>query len=124
MPSLNRYEKVTCENCGTQTTKPNLARHKKRCSVGTLCCTQCPNFSTKSQNDLNYHFAKKHSASKPDIYFKCKLSYADFPGFNALRQHKKTQQGTQIGSGTRDVDVEHIVGEVEGHSLREELRSC
>ena len=30
----------------------------------------------------------------------------------------------QIGSGTRDVDVEHIVGDVEDHSLREELRSC
>ena len=30
----------------------------------------------------------------------------------------------QIGSGTRDVDVKHIVGDVEDHSLREELRSC
>ena len=30
----------------------------------------------------------------------------------------------QIGSGTRDVDVEHIVGDVEDHRLREELRSC
>ena len=30
----------------------------------------------------------------------------------------------QIGSGTRDVDVEHIVGDVEDHSSREELRSC
>ena len=49
MPSLNRYEKVTCDNCGTQTTKLNLARHKKSCSAGTLCYNQCPNFSTKSQ---------------------------------------------------------------------------
>ena len=30
----------------------------------------------------------------------------------------------QIGSGTRDVDVEHIVGDVEDHRLIEELRSC
>ena len=124
MPSLNRYEKVTCENCGTQTTKLNLARHKKRWSVGTLYCTQCPNFSTKSQNDLNYHIAKKHSAPKPDISFKCKLCYAEFPGFYALRQHRNTQHGTQIGSGTRDVDVEHIVGDVEDHGLREKFRSC
>ena len=29
----------------------------------------------------------------------------------------------QIGSRTRDVDVEHIVGDVEDHRLREELRS-
>ena len=30
----------------------------------------------------------------------------------------------QIGSGTKNVDVEHIVGDVEDHRLREELRSC
>ena len=30
----------------------------------------------------------------------------------------------QIGSRTRDVEVEHIVGDVEDHRLREELRSC
>ena len=124
MPSLNRNEKVTCENCGTQTTKLNLARHKKRCSVGTLYCTQCPNFSTKSLNDLNYHIAKKQSAPKLDVTFKCKLCYQECPGLYALRQHRNTQHGMQIGSGTRDVDVEHIVGDVEDHRLREELRSC
>ena len=124
MPSLSRYEKVTCENCGTQTTKLNLARHKKSCSAGTLYCTQCPNFSTKSQKDLNYHFAKKHSALNSDVTFKCKLCYQEFPGFCALRQHRNTQHGMQIGFGTRDVDVEHIVGDVEDHRLRQELRSC
>ena len=91
MPSLNRNEKVTCENCGTQTTKLNLERHKKRCPVGTLYCTHCPNFSTKSQNDLNYHFAKKHSAPKPEVTFKCKLCYQELTGFYALRQHRDTQ---------------------------------
>ena len=124
MPSLNRNEKVTCEKCGTQTRRLNLTRHKKRCSVGTLYCTQCPNFSTKSQNDSTYIIAKKHSAPKLDVTFKCKLCYQDFPGFYALRQHRNTQHGMQIGSRARDVDVEHIVGDVEDHRLREELRSC
>ena len=124
MPSLNRNEKVTCKNCGTQTTKLNLACHKKSCSVGTLYCTQCPNVSTKSQNDLNYHFAKKHNTPKPDITFKGKLCFEDFPVFYALLQYRNTQHGMQIRSGTREVDVEHIVGDVEDHMLREELRSC
>ena len=124
MPSLNRNEKVTCENCVTQTRKFNLARHKKSCSVGTLYCTQCPSFSTKSRNDLNYHFAKKHSAPKLDVTFKCKLCYQTFPGFNALRQYRNTQFGMHIGSRTRNVDVEHIVADVDDHRLREELRSC
>ena len=30
----------------------------------------------------------------------------------------------QIGSGTRDVNLEHIVEDVEDHRLREELRCC
>ena len=124
MPSLNRNEKVTCENCGTQTTKLNLARHKKRCTVGTLYCTHCPNFSRKSQNDLNYHIAKKHSAPKPEVTFKCKLCFQEFPGLYALRQHRNNQHTMQIGSGTKDVDVENIVGDVEDQRLREELRSC
>ena len=121
MPSLNRYREVTCENCGTQTTPLNLACHNKSCSAGILYCIQCPNFSTKSQNELNYHNAKKHSATKPDVTFKCKLCYQKFPGFYVL--HRNTQHGMQIGSGTRDVDVELIVGDVEDHSLREDLRS-
>ena len=124
MPSLIRKEKITCENCGTQTTRNNIVRHKKRCSIGTLYCTQCPNFSTKSQNDLNYHIAKKSNAPKPDVTFKSKLWYQEFLGFYALRQHRNTQHGMKIGSGARDVDVEHIYGDVEDNRLREELRSC
>ena len=30
----------------------------------------------------------------------------------------------QIGSGTKNVDAEHIMGDVEDHKLREELRFC
>ena len=87
-------------------------------------CSQRSNFSTKLQNDLNYHIAKKHSAPKPDITFRCKLCYAEFPGFDALRQHKNTQQGPQIGLGASNIDVEDIVEDVDDQSLGEELESC
>ena len=30
----------------------------------------------------------------------------------------------QIASGTRDVDLEHLLGDVEDHRLREDVRSC
>ena len=123
MPSLIR-KKIICENCGTQTTRNNIIRHMKRCSFGTLYCTQCPNLSAKSQNDLNYPIAKKQRAPKPDVTFKCTLCYQEYPQFYALRQHRNTQHGMQIGSGTRDVDVELILRDVEDHILREELRSC
>ena len=124
MPSLNRNEKVTFENCGVQITKYNLARHKKSCSAGTLYCTQCPNFSLLSQDDLNYHIAKQHSAAGPSKTYKWKLCYAEFPGFYALRQHKNTQHGKPIGFGPSNTDVEDIVGDVDDQSLREELQSC
>ena len=124
MPSLNRNEKVTCEKCGVQITKYNLARHKKSCSAGTLYCTQCPNFSTLFQDDLNYHIAKQHSAAGPSKTYKCNLCHAEFPGFYALRQHKNTQHGKQIGFGASNIDVEDIVGDVDDQSLREELQSC
>ena len=124
MPSLNRNEKVTCENCGVQITKLNLARHKENCSAGTLYSTQYPNFSTKSGDDINYHIARQHSAAGPSIQYKCKLCHAEFTGFYALRQHKNTQHGTQIGFGASNFDLEDIVGDADDQSLREDLQSC
>ena len=125
MPSLNRKEKVTCENCGAQIRKPNLARHKKMCSAGTLYCTQWPYFSTLSQDDLNYHAAKKHnSVSRTSITYKSKICHAEFRGFYALRQHKNLQQGTQIGFGANNFGMEDIVRDVVNRNLREKLQSC
>ena len=121
---MDRNVKVTCENCGTSVTKKQLSRHKLRCSGGALYCSKCPNFFTKSKDDLNYHLAKQHSAAGPSIPYKCKLCHAQFPGFYALRQHKNTQHGTKIGFGGSNIHVEDIVGDVDDQSLREELQSC
>ena len=124
MPALDRNVKVTCENCGTLVTKQHLSRHKKSCSAGTLYCSQCPNFSTKSRDDLYYYIGKQHSAAGPSKTYKRNFCYAEFPGFYALRQHKSIQHGTQIGFGASNIDVEDIVGDVDDQSLREELQSC
>ena len=124
VPSLIRKEKITCEHCGTQVTRNNIVRHKKRCSAGTLHCTQCPFFSTLSSDDLKHHVAKKHSVPKLSITYKCKLCHAEFAGFYALRQHKNTQHGTQIGFGASNIDVEDIVGDVDDQKLGEKLDSC
>ena len=97
MPALDRNVEVTCEICGTAVMKYHLSPHKLCCSGGTLYCTQCPNFSTKSRDDLNCHIAKQHSAAGPSKTFKCNLCHAEFPGFYALRQHKNTQHGKHLG---------------------------
>ena len=124
MPPLIRKERITCEDSGAQTTRSNFVQHKNCCSAVILFCTHCPNLSKKSQSDLNRHYAKKHSAPKPDATFKWKLCYQEFLRFYDLRQHRNLQRGMQIGSRTRDVDVEHIVRDVEDHRFKEELRSC
>ena len=77
-----------------------------------------------SQDDLNYHIAKKHIVPRPSITYKCKLCHAEFPGFYALRQHKNTQHGTQVEFGASNIDVVDIVGDADDQSLREELESC
>ena len=118
MPVLDRNFQVTCGNCGISVTKKNLSRHKSRCHGGTLCCTQCPNFFSKSRDDLKYQ-----SVPRPSITYRRKLCYAEFPGFYALRQHQNTQHGTQIGFGASNIDVEDIVGDDYNRSLREELES-
>ena len=122
MFSLNRNKNVTCENFGNQTTKPNLARHKKRCSLETLYGTQCPNFSTKSQVGLKQPIAKSHSAPKAVIFFNCKLCYPKFPEIYALQQHKNTQHGLPIK--TTGVEYDKIIIEVDDTNLKKELRSC
>ena len=100
MPSLNRNEKVTCENCGTQTTKLNLACYKKRCSVGTLYCNHSPNFSTKSQNDLNYHIAKKPqnlmSPSSVNFAFKSFQDITLYVNIETLNTECKSDQEQEM----------------------------
>ena len=81
MRSLNRNEKVTFENGGTQITKPNSPRHEKSCSAGTLYCTQCTNFSTNSRAEMNNHIDKKHFKATTRVVHKCKICDLDFHNF-------------------------------------------
>ena len=98
---------LKCFHSITQTAKPNLARHTESCSAGTLFCTQCPNFFTKSQIELKYHIVKKHSAPKPVVNFKSKFCNQEFPGFCALRRHKNTQHAFPMK--TANVDLDDII---------------
>ena len=41
MPTLNRNEKVKCEDCGNMYTRQNAARHQKRCEKQKE--HKCPN---------------------------------------------------------------------------------
>ena len=121
MPALDRSVKVTCGKCGTSVTKKHLSRHKSRCSGGTLYCANCPNFCTKSWDDLNYHIAKNHATHPLKNTHKCKSCFKEFTGFIALRQHKTSEHGLQMKSA--EFDVRNLF-EVNNADLKEELQAC
>ena len=110
-----------CEYCGTETTKPNLARHMRRSSVRNLYCTQFPKSSTKCQIDLSYHIAMNRRDAKPDVNFKFTLCSHEFPEFHAFRQHKNTKHGFCM----KTIIVEHnkILNEVADANIKQALRS-
>ena len=89
MPFLNRNGNIALGKCATQTTKLNLTRHTIRYSVGTIFCAKFPNILTISQNDSSYHIAKKYSAPKFDVTFKCRVYYEECGGFtlNDTKSH-------------------------------------
>ena len=92
-PSLNRNKKLTCENCGNQTTKKNMGRHEKRGSLRTLYCGKCPYFSTTSRAHLSSHDAKNHWTTKSKINHKCHSSDKNFPRFCSLHLNRPTLHG-------------------------------
>ena len=124
MPALDRNVKVTCGKCGTSVTKQHLSRHKLRCSGGILYCPKCPNFSTKSIDDLNYHIAKKHSAAGPKNNHACKECSIEFPSFYSLRHHKQRYHIAETTSSGEKADMQSLADAGDDKSLQEELQSC
>ena len=115
-------EKVKCENCGPQSAKPNLARHKKKCSVGTLFCTKNLNFSTTSQADLNYHIAKKHPRVRAKNTYKSEICLEEFSGFYALQKHRSSQHEFPIWTSNLDMDA--LLDDIDDAARKEEHNSC
>ena len=83
---LNRNENIACENCGTETTKWNIARHKKRCSVGTILLQATSDFSKTSQTDLNYlEKQKKQPSVRANNTYNVKFVWRKFCPLSATK---------------------------------------
>ena len=104
MPALDRNVKVTSEKGKILVTKLNLSRHKLGCSGGALYCAKCPNFSTKSLDDLFYHVAKKHATPRVKI-----------------TQQKTSENGIKMKSA--EFDMISLL-ENDDADLKEELQAC
>ena len=84
-------------------------------------CSQCPNYRTKSQNDLSYHIAKKHGAPKPAVAHICMICKDKFTGFYALRQHESHVHGHTFKTSG---DSTLLVDAIDDDNLKEELLAC
>ena len=73
---------------------------------------------------MNYHIAKEHSNATARVGRKCKLCDEDFHRFYKVREHKRKEHGAQRGSRDQNVDVAHVMGDVDDNSLKEELETC
>ena len=104
MPAFDQNVTITCGKCGTSVTKNQLSQHKSHFSGGTLYCANCPIFSTKSRDDLNYHIARKHATPREKFTHKCKICFKEFSGFFALRQQKTNEHGIHMKSPEFDVN--------------------
>ena len=87
-------------------------------SCRTLYCPNCPNFSTKSRDDINYHIARKHATPRVKTTHKCKNCFKEFSGFYPLLQYKTSEHGIQMKSA--EFDVNNLF-EDDDPDLKEEL---
>ena len=127
MPSLNHDEKFARGKRWTQTTTSFFGffgLHKKRCSVGTLHFTQCPNFLTIEMADLNVHNVKKRSTTDSKNVHKCHPRSKSFPSFFCLRLNRRKIRGAESDSGAKSTDKKHIVEETEEENVQGELETC
>ena len=74
MPSINRKEKVKCEECDQEYSRSDAARHKKNCVRGVFSCSECRYF-TYNRQEMSYHVAKK----------KCSINLKAINGLIVLR---------------------------------------
>ena len=119
MPSLNRNEKVTCENCGIQTTELNVACHKK---IVLLVHCIVPSVSVSPHNPKKIGIIIKPMSTappKPDVIFKFNFCCEDFQDFTI-------EVNTQHGFPVRrtNVDPGEIINDVVVTNIKEKLRSC
>ena len=73
---------------------------------------------------MNYDIAKKHSSATARVVYKRKKCNNDFHSFYNLWEHKRKELGAQRGSGTQNIDVAHVMGDIDDNSLKEKLETC
>ena len=127
MPSLNRNEKVKCEDCDKENRRSDAARHRKNCVRGVISCSECRYF-TYNQQEMNYNVTKKHASSTYKQSTVCSSCEKVFPSYYSLQKQWRKEHGAKQRRKPNDTvaDLNKIVEEEveDGEKLKEELSSC
>ena len=94
MPSLNRNEKIQCEDCGNMYVRALAARHRKNCTKGVISCTDC-NYITYNQQEISNHVSEKHATSTSNQSTVCSSCEKEFPSNYLLQQHRRKEHGAK-----------------------------
>ena len=87
-----------------ETRKGNIVRHKKKCCVETLYCTNFNKFAT-CQADFNYHTAKNHPRMREKNTYECKICLEKISSSYALQHNRSIQHGVPIRTSNPDIDT-------------------
>ena len=117
-------KKYNCENCGSETTRFNLARHKKRCSAWSLTCFSFTNCSTKPELKRIVTLPKNTLRERLGLFKNAKhvtKALAAFTYCENMSGGSVEHREVQVLKMFR---VTQLMGDVVGTSLREELETC
>ena len=126
MPSLNRNEKVKCEDCDKEYRRSDATRHRKNCARGVISCSECRYFSYSKQ-EMSYQVAKKHAPSTSKQSTVCSSCEKEFLSYYSLQQHRRKEHGAKQRKPSDTVaDLNKIAEEEgdDGEKLKEESSAC
>ena len=96
----------------------------KRCSAGTLFCTQGPNLSITSPVHFIYHIAKEHSALQLKVTHDCQDCGETFPSFYSPRhhnlQHKDLRKKEDQELNLQTLKIDNLINK----NLQNKIQSC
>ena len=112
MSALDRNIDIDCDKSGNRMVNKNISRHNKTYKGGNLFCLECPEFTPKTKEELNYYKPKKHRKDDSEKNSTCTDCILTFQCFYALRKHVQTFHVSQSQSNTtlsRKVDPDTIL---------------
>ena len=122
MPDLNRYDIITSENCGTQTTEWNIVGHMKRRSVGIFIALNVPVCQQRLRLTWINTELRNIQEWEQKTQKKLNISFEECSGVFAVRKQMSSQHGIPIR--TSNLETYTLLEDIGHAELKEEPKLC